>query len=220
LLNAIAAKPKFSGQLRRWPRTRLPDLAFAIDTRVTYLPQITEAANEHLEALGHDIAADWGRFTVCVADGGAFPFTNRKALNGALMVASSFIAESRACFENLAEFYREFSAQYFASHVDKPASYDAIGKMARRRGWVRILGAKRHDVLHSRSLWLAFEYHEHRQQMFEPLFLLNWRPGSYRPKDTVRMKDLREIRVRLVEAAFRMRDGLIHRVKAASRRVQ
>jgi hypothetical protein len=56
--------------------------------------------------------------------------------------------------------------------------------------------------------------------MFEPLFLLNWRPGSYRPKDTVRMKDLREIRVRLVEAAFRMRDGLIHRVKAASRRVQ
>jgi hypothetical protein len=206
----LQKRPDLAKRLKK--SHRLLDLGFAIDTRLMFLPDLTQQANESLEQVVGDFSNASPSIAEHLAKGIAITVHDRRALNRALINTTSFIAECRACFENLAEFYREFAQLFLGQSISKLASYKAVAEMARRRGWASKLQSVRHDLLHYRSLWLAFEIHLERQQMYEPLFMLNWRPGSYRPKDTITMRQLNEIRSRLVEAAYGLRKKLMRRL--------
>jgi hypothetical protein len=215
LLSAVRANRRLEHLVLRWRQHRLSDLAFAIDTRLNYLPNLTERIDEPMRRVVASLSESSQPLAEYLRRRLALRITDRKALSDVLIAASSFMSESRALFENLAEFYREFTKECFGqASIGTKASYEAMARMTRRRGWATALQTKRHDILHRRSLWLAFDIDLDRQPLFEPIFLLNWRPGSHRLKDTIRRETVLEIRQRLPEAAHTMRDRLIKRVKA------
>jgi hypothetical protein len=216
LLIAVRANPRLKRTLRAWRRQRLSDLAFAIDTRLSYLPVLTQRMDETMRRVAENLSEDPQPLAELLRRGAGLRITDRKALNETLVAASAFISESRALFEHLAEFYREFLKTCFdRGPLDPKASYEALARMTRRRRWATALHEKRHDILHRRSLWLAFDIDLNRTPMFEPIFLLNWRPGSHRPKDTIRVETIRDISHRLPEAAYTMQRRLLKLVKEA-----
>lgn len=146
--------------------------------------------------------------------GRGYRFQNDTALRRVLLGATSFIAESRSCFENLANFYREFMRHYFGESVSKTQSRERIAQSTSGATWAENLRGLRHDVLHHRAPWLAFEL-TGGTSPFEPVLVLDWRLGSRGTGAAVRFEILRQIRAGLAEAVLRMRDELVGRVNAA-----
>jgi hypothetical protein len=108
---------------------------------------------------------------------------------------------------------------YFSDSVSKAEAYkriEALARTSRGDGW-KELARIRHDLLHERSLWLAIEVKRKGRPRYEPLFVLNWRPGSVEPKDCVTLQTLRIIVVGLHIAANRLVKLLIRRIRAGDR---
>ncbi len=135
-----------------------------------------------------------------------------EALRRVLIGANCFIAESRSCFENLATFYREFLHHYFGKEVSKPSSYEKVAQATRDPQWATDLRNFRHEVLHDRAAWLAFEILPEQLPKYGPILVLNWRPGPLAPEDYASLDSLRRIRAGLREAVVGLRDELIRLV--------
>jgi len=212
---AIESKPALRARDAKWGQGRLSDLAFSISTRLGYLPDVIGLVEENLATLGVDLVNRGTETARRTREGKAYGFTfaDYKAVRRVLIAAASFIAESRAGFENLSDFYREFLANYFDYNVgDKAAGYAAVASMTVCPQWATDLKNARHDVLHERSMWIAFEVRD-TSPRYEPLLLLNWRPGRFQSKDCIKFQTLREIRDGLLEAAEGMRHRLIQRIE-------
>lgn len=211
ILVALQAKPSLADKYAQWGQRRLSDLAFAIETRLGYLPEIIKSVDENLERLGNQLsqAADIDRY---IQEGIAYRFQDLAALRRVLIGVSCFIAESRSVFENLADFLREFLAFFFSDNLAEKDSYEAIAQMAAGSDWAEQLRRIRHDLLHERSLWMRFDVDPRRKPRFEPEFLLNWRPGAVEQGDYVKLETLRAIRNGLAEAAELLRRRLIERL--------
>jgi hypothetical protein len=214
ILNNIAAHPSFRVADRGWRAGKLSDLAFAIETRLGYLPLIVHDVDESLATVQRDLPATPAALSSYLdrpkGRRAAVTLHDREAATRLLIRVASFIAESRACFENLAEFLRVFSRDYLHQPMGRKAALDAIAMLTRRRRWATQLQAIRHDVLHERSLFLAFEPQIRSDRVhYEAMFLLNWRPEKDRvPQDRVSMATLRAIRRGLVESAAVLRRRL------------
>ena len=167
--------------------------------------------DENLDQLGQELKREPN---VTGYVGQAYQFQNDTALRRVLLGATSFIAESRSCFENLADFYREFMRHYFGESVSEKQSLERIAQSTSGAKWAENLRGLRHDVLHDRAPWLAFEL-TGGTSPFEPVLVLDWRVGSQETGDAVSFETLRQIRAGLVEAVLRMRDELVDRVNAA-----
>jgi hypothetical protein len=197
----------------QWRQTKLSDLAFAISTRLGYSPDIIDMMDDNLRHLGEELRDKDAQVDALMRGGYVFTFSDYRAVRLVLVAAAAFIAESRACFENLADFYREFVWNYFDVRVgNEAAGYTAIAGMTSRQQWATNLKTIRDEVLHDRSLWIAFEVRDARPR-YEPLLLLNWRPGQFQPDDCVTFQTLRDIRDGLAEAALHLRHELIKRVE-------
>lgn len=212
---AIASNITLAVRDAQWGETRLSDLAFAISTRLGYLPDIIDTIDESLRLLGKELAGKDADIDSLMRGGYVYTFKAYRPVRLVLVGAAGFIAESRACFENLAHLYRAFVQNYFDERVgNEAASYAAIAGMTPRQYWVTELKRVRDTVLHERSLWIAFEVRDTTPR-YEPLLLLNWRPGQFQPDDCVKFQTLRDIRDGLAEAALQLRHRLIQRVETA-----
>lgn len=198
-----------------WGQGPLSDYAFAASTRLSYLPDIIRGIDENLAVLGEELVGRDSEIDALVREGRGYTFKDYAAVRRLLVGVSSFITEARSCFENLARFYRRFLNEYFDEQVSEKASYAAVGQMAPPAGWAENLQRIRHDLLHERSLWLAFEIRPSQKPRYDPLFLLNWRPGMFQPDDTVSIQTLREIRVGLDGAVRELIATLTRRVQPA-----
>ncbi len=216
----IAARDSLQLQplLGRWRNHPLSDLAFAIDTRLDYLPELTRVLDEHVRQLIDNILEASTPLMKFVGQRFALRVTDRRILNRTLISAAVLISESRALFENLADFYTRFLGEAFQEKVDKKSGYEAIARMAKRRRWVRALHEKRQLLLHYRSLWLAFDVDLDRIPLFKPIILFNWRPGSRRAKDTLQVETVHDIQRWLPHVADSMMRRLVRRVKALVRK--
>ena len=214
---AIEAKPVLASRDARWSDGPLSDLAFTISTRLGCLPDVIRFVDENLDFLGQELDRK-GAATIdrLIRDGYVYTFEDYRPVRRVLVGVDSFIAESRACFEHLADFYGEFMKNYFDKNTgNEAANYAAIASMASSPVWADNLKNLRHKVLHERSVWVAFEVRREKSPPYEPLLLLNWRPGPLEPKDQVKFQILRDIRDRLDEAATKLRERLIQEVEAA-----
>jgi hypothetical protein len=213
-----AIDSKRSLQLRdaQWSQGRLSDLAFALSTRLGYLRDIVRFIDGNLAVLGADLDARRSEIAGLLREGKAYTFRYEDygAVRRVLIGGGAFITESRACFENLADFYRDFLKTYFDEVVgDTAAGHAAVAAMTTNRQWASALRNARHDVLHGRSMWIAFEVRD-TEPRYEPMLLLNWRPGHFLSEDCIKFQALREIRDGLHEAAEGTRDRLIQRVRS------
>lgn len=110
----------------------------------------------------------------------------------------------------MATFYRQFLRHYFGQEVSKPSSSsEKVAQATRDPQWATDLRNFRHEVLHDRAAWLAFEILPERLPKYEPILVLNWRPGPLAPEDYVPLDSLRRIRAGLREAVVGLRDELI-----------
>ena len=106
-----------------------------------------------------------------------------------------FVREARSCFENLADFRAEFLARYLGTQAgNKKSRYEALNRILRNPKWACDLAQLRHDLSHYRYPWLAFKVRQHRSRRYEPVLVLNWRPGAVGPTDRVPFQRLRRIR--------------------------
>ena len=189
-------------------------MAFSIETRPGALQEIVRHVDENLNELGREIERTTD-LDSHIKGGYAFSFENEAALRRVLIHANSFITESRSCFENLAAFYREFLRHYFGQEISKPDSYKKLTQLARDPKWASDLRAFRHEVVHDRAPWLAFEVRPGMSPRCDPILVLNWRPGPLSPDDCVTFESLRRIRLGLSEAMVGLRAELIRRVISA-----
>ena len=179
------------------------------------MPDIITIIDDNLSLLGKELAGKDAEVDSLMRGGYVYTFRDYRPVRLVLVGAAAFIAESRACFENLADFYQAFVGNYFDERVgNKATGYAAITGMTPRQQWATDLRTVRHEVLHERSLWIAFELRDTTPR-YEPLLLLNWRPGQFQPDDCVKFQTLRDIRDGLAEAALQLRHRLIQRVEAA-----
>lgn len=211
ILAELRAKPFLGEKYAQWGHHRLSDLAFAIETRLGYLPEVIRFVDENLERLGKELSSgiDIDRY---VRDGIAYRFQDLAALRRVLFGVCCFIVEARSLFENLASFFREFLAFFLSESLSERGSYEAVAQMARSSDWAEHLRRIRHDLLHERSVWIRFDVDPSRQPKYEPEFVLNWRRSSTGPEDCVKLETLRAIRDGLAEAAQVLRRRLIERV--------
>jgi hypothetical protein len=181
-------------------------------TRLGYLPDIIGLVDANLAMLDSELARRHAKIEALTRKRIAYTFRGYAPVKRVLICAASFIAESRACFENLADFYRNFSVTYFDDRIGSDAAaYTAVAAMTASPQWATDLKKVRDDLLHERALWIAFEVLDSSPR-YEPLLLLNWRPGHFRPNDCIKFRTLREIRDGLLEAAEAMKRRLIHRI--------
>ena len=146
----------------------------------------------------------------------AFRFSNEKALNYVLFGTSAFITESRACFENLAAFYGLFLDTYCPSKkkLTKRQSYSVVARSTGHYAWATALQRIRHDLLHQRSLFLAFDT---ESDGLPAVFSMNWRPGHFGRGDRIEMRALGEIWEGLHKAQSAMQSKIV-RIAAGRRR--
>lgn len=214
ILSAILANPTFASKQAQWKDLELPDLAFAIETRLGAIEEAVAILSESLRTLSYELFED-PRVEEHIEKGAAFRFRDRSALRRALLATNIFILESRSIFENLAAFYRGFVAHYFRENVGKPASLEKVRQLTRDPTWVDELRDLRGDISHNRSPWVEFNVLEGPRK-FEPYLLLDWRPTARGAGDIVPFPRLLAIRAGLREAADALQEHLIARVQAAS----
>jgi len=134
----------------------LADLAFSIDTRIGNIREIVRLTDENLTAIGRELE-DADDLPALIVGGYAYPVQNEQALRRALIGFTTFIAEARALYENLARFYRMFLRHYFREQMSEKAAYEEIAKLRPSAQWAEDLRLLRHDILHYRSPWLRLE---------------------------------------------------------------
>ena len=180
--HAIEANPSLEERDRKWRATDLSDRAFAIESRLTLVPQIIIFIDDTLVELNEELR----RQTPLIRHHGVIRFPNEKPLHQLLWAATAFITESRACFENLAEFYRLFLVTYYDTPVGKEAARDVVAKSHQESQWAMDLWRIRGDLLHKRSLFVAF----HADKPHLPIFTMNWRPGHFGSADGIELRTL------------------------------
>jgi hypothetical protein len=199
---------------RAWRRNQLSDLAFAINTRLSYLPQLVAFIDDNIAELQKELTQPVVK--VHLDSGSAFRFHNTKALHRVLFGATAFITESRSCFENLAVFYLHFMAFYCRRVISKPKSYNVVARSTPKRRWVTALRNIRGDLIHARSLFLAYEVNA-SQTRWAPIFSMNWRPGHFGQRDRIELARLAEMWEGLHDAASAM-SRKIAKIAAARKR--
>ena len=107
LVGACQRQPLLNSFMTGRRGSPLSDFAFAIDTRLGYLPALTEALDRTVmnavrstPKLAYELLRTGEGFEI-----------DRRILDGALIAAATFVSESRALFENLASFYGTFLEQ-------------------------------------------------------------------------------------------------------------
>lgn len=212
---AIEAKPSLARKDRRWRQSELSDLAFAIETRLGYLPEIIRWIDENLAILGKDFptGASAAPYLQPI-DPLALTVTDRRALQRLLIGLGALVVESRSCFETLARFHQLFLKQYFGESLSLKTSYEAVKRVSRPYGWVQRLRHIRDKLLHERAFWVEFNADPGRQPPYDLVLLLNWRPEATGPRNRVPVSTLREITVGLRRAAVALRQRLVRRVRA------
>jgi hypothetical protein len=213
ILNALNAKAALQEKHERWPDSRLSDLAFSIETRLVGLMEVSSLINEHLRTLADELERD-PEVEAIIQGGYAYQFENGVAFRRLLVCLTYFISEARSCFENLANVNREFLRYYLGVEIPEAHRYEAIASLTDPSAWAETLRAVRHDLLHDRAPWLAFEVLTGESKKWEPVLLLNWRPGFYGPEDSVSFKGLRAIQRGLTQVAEAVRTQLILRVNS------
>jgi hypothetical protein len=123
---AIESNPILAIRDRAWSKSSVSDLAFAIETRLTYLPQIVTFIDDNINELNKELVPGVIRYHL--ARDAAFTFRNIKAMRRLLFGTTAFVTESRSCFENLAGFYRCFLDVYCDREIDKKQSYSAVAR--------------------------------------------------------------------------------------------
>jgi len=182
-------------------------LAFAIQGRLAGVHQLIRFIDEQLSALGQTLEAD-PKLPDIIAGKYAYIFSGSDeiAVHRLLVGSVSFIREARSCFENLADFRSEFLMHYLGRQIeDKKAQYNALNSILGNPRWTEDLRLLRHEVSHYRYPWLAFNVRKLQPPKYEPVLVLNWRPGS---TDRVPFHTLRRIRSGLDSGVRRFVDAL------------
>lgn len=211
LLVALQGNSKLQAKHKVWGTHRLSDLAFAIQGRLAGVHQLIRFIDEQLDALGRTLEAD-PKLPEIIAGKYAYVFSGSDeiAVQRVLVGSVSFIREARSCFENLADFRSEFLAHYLGRQIEeKNAQYDALNRILRNPRWTDDLRRLRHDLSHYRYPWLAFKVMKLHPPRYEPILILNWRPGS---TERVPFHTLRRIRSGLDSGVRRFVEALRKRV--------
>jgi hypothetical protein len=193
----------------------LSDLAFAIETRLSYLPQIVTFIDDNIAELRQELLRPVVQLHLRTAS--AVDFQNRKPVDRVLFGTTAFITESRSCFENLAAFYRYFLETYCDRIITKRRSYNTVARSTGKHAWASALYRIRGDLIHARSLFLAYEVNP-SETAWAPLFSMNWRPGHFGKKDRIELRTLADIWEGLHGAASAMRQKIVRAAATARRR--
>jgi hypothetical protein len=119
----------------------------------------------------------------------------------------------RSCFENLANFYREFVRNYFNENISKADSYAKVAASVDAPAWADRLGLNRHDIVHERSPWIRFDVQLHPRR-YQAVLILEYRLNApARPEDEIGVEVLRNLQGQLTVALAAIRRELIERVK-------
>jgi len=142
LLAELNKKPSLAAAHRQWAERDpgLADLAFSIDTRIGNIREIVRLTDENLTAIGRELE-DADDLPALIVGGYAYPVQNEQALRRALIGFTTFIAEARALYENLARFYRMFLRHYFREQMSEKAAYEEIAKLRPSAQWAEDLRA-------------------------------------------------------------------------------
>ena len=154
--------------------------AFAIDGRLHPIRHLLQFIDQNLNQLGRVLERDH-QVPQLIEGGYAYVFAvaDEEALHRAIVGTVSFIREARSCFENLADFRSEFLTQYVERPVEnKLARYEALNKILGKPKWVDDLRDLRHELSHDRYPWLAFRVRSRKRPKYEPVLVLDWRPGA------------------------------------------
>ena len=200
-----------------WAESALSDLAFGVSTRLGYLPDVVQAVDDALSGVGEQLQDRDAVVEGLLRKGYSFSSGDYAPVRRLLFSVCCFITESRACFESLALFYQGFLEIYFGETVSKPLAYQAVEDAAHIPAWGSDLKRIRGALLHERSIWLAFEVKTDARSRYEPLFVLNWRPGHFGPDDCMDLPTLRKIGPGLRLAAVAIEQTLERRVEAITR---
>ncbi|MBI4591449.1 MAG: hypothetical protein HY725_21690 [Candidatus Rokubacteria bacterium] len=214
LLAALNAAPDLASKHRQWPTSRLSDLAFAIETRLALLSEMVRSVDRNLNILGERLAKE-PDLSAYVEGSYGYDFSEDEAIRTVLINATGFISEARSCFENLADFHRDFLRHYFAEVIPKKDRYEDVAKLTKSRAWADELRKHRHDIRHDRAPWLALEVIPGPSTRYDPILVLNWRPGHFGPDDCIVFSTLRAIRDGLREALRGVREKLVARIEQA-----
>src|SRR6266508_2417428 len=176
LLAALNAAPGLASLHQQWPMSRLSDLAFAIETRLALLTEMVRTVDRKLNILAERLAKE-ADLSPYVEGPYAFDFNEDEAIRAVLINATGFISEARSCFENLADFQRDFLRHYFAEVIPEKDRYEEVAKLTTDQAWADELRKHRHDIRHDRAPWLALEVTPGPPTRYDPVLVLNWRPG-------------------------------------------
>jgi len=108
LREAIEANSFLSIRDAEWRQGPLSDLAFAISTRLGYFADLIALVDENIAAALKQLAGKETEVDELLRSGLSYRFGDYAPVRRALIGASVYLSESRACFENLARFYRFF----------------------------------------------------------------------------------------------------------------
>jgi hypothetical protein len=204
---AISGNPILVARDAAWRETKLSDLAFAVETRLSYLPQLITFIDDNIIDLHGELVAPLVKMHL--REGASFRFQNTKVVRRLLFGTTAFITESRSCFESLAVFYCLFHQAYLDMVIAKPAAYEAVARSSGEDSWASHLRRIRGDLIHERSLFLAYDV-DADETAWTPMFSMNWRPGHFGPDDRITMKMLVDIWEGLHRAASGIREEIIN----------
>jgi len=210
---AIDGNPILAARDKSWRKGALSDLAFAIETRLMYLPQIITFIDDNIGELRQELIRP--HVQLHLNRGAAFTFTNARATHRVLFATTAFVTESRSCFENLAGFYQLFLETYCDRTITKRQSYNVVSRCTGKYAWSSALRRIRGDLIHSRSLFLAYEVNA-SVTAWTPIFSMNWRPGHFGKNDRIDLPTLAGIWEGLYAAASAMSRKIVN--IAATRR--
>jgi hypothetical protein len=212
LLAEIQGKPSLSLAHENWRSSELLDLAFALETRIGNLIEIVRHVDDQLRVIGEELEAA-SDIDDLISGGYAYRMQDEVALRRVLIGLNCFIVESRACFENLARFYRLFVQNYLGESVSQTAAYEIVATSVPGPEWANDLRLLRHDIVHERCPWIRFDVRTATPR-FEPVLVLEYRASApFKSRDEVSMETLRGMRINLRKALDAIRTELISRVR-------
>jgi hypothetical protein len=149
----------------------------------------------------------------------AHRFQNTRALRRTLLAATYFVADARACFENLSDFYREFLREFLGESISVPTSRELIPAFSTAGAWATKLWTFRNDLLHDQAPWLAFDVTGTGSvPQLNTILTLDWRHGTTGQGLTIALRELTEIRQGLGEALVGVRDSIVLRLESKEKR--
>jgi hypothetical protein len=213
-VNAIVRSDTHKAHLSAWRAGRLSDLVFSIETRLGALATAEDLLTENLLALLNELAKSGNLHRLA---GSAHSFRNTAALRRALLAATYYIADARACYENLADVYREFLREFLGESISEARSREKIPTFSSDAAWAAKLWGFRNDLLHDRAPWLAFDVTGSESlPEIAAILTLDWRHGTQGTGTTISATDLQEIRRGLNESLSGVRDELLRRLEGSA----